>query len=41
MRTDNTKYRITKSEFNSAGGISNPRYARIMRTSGWTYWRIA
>lgn len=35
------KYRITKPEFDAAGGISNPRYARIMRSGKWTYWRIA
>jgi hypothetical protein len=35
-----TKYKVTKKEFDSAGGISNPHYARIMRNNKWTYWRL-
>lgn len=35
-----TKYRISKSEWDSEGGIGSPRVCRIMRGNRWTYWRL-
>lgn len=34
------KKRVSKKEFEDAGGISNPDYSRIMKSGVWTYWKI-
>ena len=39
MRTESKK-KITKTEFYTGGGFSNPDLFRVTRGRSWTYYRI-